>query len=93
MNVEETGFAKVAVAGHEIEVDVYDVYNRLVEIRDAHAESVRGRNQATVDLMTELGWERVSHRTAILFTNAMFRAVEDLEKKGGSAGSPPPTAD
>lgn len=93
MKIEEDGFITIAIGEVEMEHDLYETYNRLIELQNQHGGDGLARNRATVEYLVSLGYpDQISHRTAVRFTNAVFDAVEALEKKGESADTAPPTA-
>lgn len=93
LEIEDDGFIDVQLGESKVRIDLYAVYNQLIAIRDRHAGEADASplNAATVDYMASLGFPRVSHKAGIAFTNGVKRAVEELEKKVPSPGSPEPT--
>lgn len=89
--IEEDGFVDVQMGGATVKVDLYAVYNRLSDLAREAGEDAAKRNEATAAYVAELGFPRPSHRAAIAFTNGVFAAVGELEKKGQSPGSAGPT--
>src|SRR4051794_24716885 len=97
VKIEDDGFLPVQLGDTAVTIDLFDVYNRLVEIQEECAgKSARERNAATVEYMQSLGFPRASHAAAVAFTNAIYKAAEDRKKKGPageSASRPPDSAD
>ncbi len=86
IQIEETGFQKINIGGTEIEVDLYQVNNHLIDLQAEHeGKPVNECNEAVAAYIESLGFPKVSHATAIKFSNAIFDACKGLEKKGESA--------
>jgi len=88
IELDDDGFIEVAINGTVAEIDLYKVYNRIV---DLHAEHNGTANAAIVAYMAELGFPAVSERAAVKFANAVSKQVADLKKKEPSVESPEPT--
>jgi hypothetical protein len=91
--IEERGFVAVKVAGTEVRLDLWEVNNRIVEIRGETADQpANAFNTAMVAYLKGLGYPAVSTRTACLFANRIAELTAGLEKKAESAESPSPNA-
>jgi hypothetical protein len=87
VDIAETGFFAAKIGDVEKKLDLYDVYNQLVEIQQEHPDRPRDQNVATVALLERLGFGAVSHGSAVAFTNGVLATVGALEKKGESPAS------
>lgn len=97
MKIEDDGFIEVEIGGIEKEIDVYDVYNRLLEFRQQVDDTFPDAPQVThrrefntriVTLLAELGFGVVSSRAADRFAVELFSAVDNLGKAEGSGQTP-----
>jgi len=96
--IEDDGMIPVVIGDVEIAVDVYEVYNRLVDIQaaaeaeDAPADKPTA-NAQIVALLVTLGFPQVSQRAAVKFAEAIFAHMGELRKKDTSAPSASTSAD
>jgi uncharacterized protein with GYD domain len=85
LELVEAGFLPVTLGDAKVTIDLYAVYNRLAGLAAELGEDAGKRNEATAEYMQSLGFPAVSQRTAIAFTNGVYKAVAELEKKDPSA--------
>lgn len=98
---DDDGYVTVKFGGHEVRLDLYQAYNRLLDLDDAVEPDEEGRKPRGVWLervatwLRELGFEGVSHRLADRFAETIFGRVKELKNAAGGSGrqdSPASTA-
>lgn len=98
IKLTDDGFVPVTINETTVEIDLYAVHNRLLDIgRECEGDGEDGAPKADENALIaryveSLGFPRVSHRAAVKFANAIFARVEDVRKKDESAASPSPNA-
>lgn len=94
IQIEEDGFLPVTIAGVEVMIDLYTTHNRLIELRrQAETDETQTENHLVKEYVQSLGYPTISERTAVKFANAIFKAVDNIQKKDESAQSPSTSAD
>lgn len=97
VTIEDDGMLPVTLNGVRIEIDLYDVYNRLsaadARVREELAGEPLAARQREYDLrvlalLAELGFGPVSHKAAQAFDAAVYAAVAELKK--APPGGPTP---
>lgn len=89
LTIPDEGFGYVTIGDKRVELDLWDVNNRMMMIHMRVKADNPGADEATLahqrmcglcDLLAELGFGRVSHFAADRFEDAIFKAVSDLGK-------------
>lgn len=82
--IEDDGFLDVSIGEATVRIDVYEVFNAAVDIRNKEDEDV-GINARLVELFKSKGFPELSQRAAVQLTNSLFDYVDKLKKKDVSA--------
>lgn len=91
IKLKDDGFVPVTIDETTVEIDLYAVHNRLLDIGrecegDGDDDAAKPDENALIARYVEsLGFPRVSARAAVKFANAVFSAVGELRKKDASA--------
>lgn len=93
IQLDETGFVTIKLGDVERPaLDLFAMYNRLIEIRDDTADKPASAfNAAVAEYMIELGFPTVSHQTAVKFAGTIWNRVAELKKKEPLPESASPT--
>lgn len=95
IEIKDDGFIDVTIGETTVNVDLYEVNNRIQTIQqesaDGEATSESLNNKIAAYVMS-LGFPRVSHRAAVKFNNAIIDMINTLKKKDAWGTSPLPNA-
>lgn len=83
---DDIGMIPVVIGDVTITIDIYDVHNRMCEMRAEMANEPLGKlHESLAEVIAGLGFPKPSHRTMLAFEKQKDAIVAEFKKKDGLA--------